>query len=352
MNKLIFLNKLKSLSLGIDDLFKKTSMGAIKYHHAVSAVYQSIYLLIENDQSALREILGNLVDDRETIDLMRIVLREFVDEFNTAGTDDQKLNRAYTNFKVLDKDGRFPLRIESTPKSSAFRGHLTVTDSFNIKAPLEIGKLVNVTLTIDPNDAAKMVDVVKDQLEAIGLVIGRLTGTQDTTERHVSLALRLPYTADLGLVVNKINTEINSLTFTTAAKLNIVTPTDIRTSESAVEVVSDSSCNVLQKWQELIYTAAGLPGNKLPALHITHGNRPIKPSSVDDIAKLHAITPKLGQVLGAYGLDLPAALSAYHEKLGKTKEASIVSSSTLFSGEKIAPNNSASDKLPSLGFNQ
>jgi len=321
MQHLIILNKLKSFALGLDAFFKKQTQKSIKYHHAISAVYQSTLELMQaREINKLRDILGDAVDDHEAMALMQVVLSEFVEGFIAAGIDDQALSRVSNNFKILDKEGRFPLYIDPIPAISSFSGRVIITDSFDSKAQLEEGKLVNVTMTIDRKDAAALVEVVRAQLEAMGLVVGRLTGTDDTVERHVSFALRIPYTSALGEIVAKLNDEMPNFTFSTAAKLKIVTPPDIRTSQSALELLDNRSCEILHQWQVTLHEAAGQFGNKLPPLHITHGNSPIMPASTDEIAILRIHTSgTLDNVLSQYGLDLAAAFEMYQAQIVKNK---------------------------------
>lgn len=310
MNHLVILNKLKSLALGVDTLFKETKAGDIKFHHAVAAVYQSVFNLMESENfDALREIFGEAADDCESMGLMRQVLSEFVDGFVAAGTDEAALNRVYNDFRILDKEGRFPLRIEPTEESSIFHGHIVVTNSFNIEAPVEVDTLVNVTLTIDRADASQLVAVIRPQLQSIGLIEGRLTGTQDTQERHVSLALRIPYNEMLGQEVEKINNQLRKMTLSTAAELKVVTPTDIRTKMSALGLLTSESCEILHSWQAAIHKAAKKEGNRLPALCITHGNCPVEPAGFEDLAKLRAYAPQMDSILEQYRLDLARAFS-------------------------------------------
>jgi len=321
MNHLFMLNKLKSLALGLDEFFKKNGQPSIKFHQATSAVYQSAYKIIQGGSHvSLQAIFGDFSDDKVSMELMEAVLGEFVDSFVAAGTDDMALNRASYNFRILDQEGRFPLRIEPEKSSSDFQGRVVVTSAFNVDTKPNVGELVNVSLSINPDDAEKLVDIVREQLEAIGLVIGRLTSTDNKIERHVSLALRIPFSNALNETVNALNNEINSHVFRTAGQLKVVTPTDIRTSQSAVELLDENTCKILRQWQIMLHESAGQVGNKLPPLHITHGNSPIQPASINEISELQIHSGEiLEKTLEEYGLNLSAAYESYDLNSSKSR---------------------------------
>lgn len=335
-NKVEALNKLKSLSLGLDTFLKKSGIETVKFHHVASVVYQSIFALInENNLSVLKDIFGDYFDDKNNLELMRVVLSKFVEGFIAAGIDDELLNRAYNNYHILDEDGRFPLVFEKTQKSTSFGGQFVIQHSFATDAPFKQKELVNVQFIIDPNAAAQLVEVVRKKLESIGLVIGRLTGKEDTTERHVSLALRIPYSQELAALVDHLNTKINKLTFRTAAMLKITTPPDIRTACSAVDLLDESSefsFSTLKEWQEEIHKVAGKRGNDLPPLHVTHGNSPIVPARIEEIEALRQLTPTFDAVCNLYGIDFSSALKKNSvEALSKAKS----STSGIFAQNKM-----------------
>lgn len=315
MSKLNMFNQIKSLAFGLDGLFKSTGQTNVKFHQVTAAVFLAIYEKMEaHDLDALREIFGDAINNSAELESMRIFLADVVTGIKAA-KDDRALNDVMNNYRYVDQPGRFPSYITDEPARSQFKGRLVINHSYQKKEILEPGDTVNVVLTIDGTDATQLVRVVLKQLEDLGLVVGRLTSTTDTAERHVSFGLRMQYTDELGVLVRHLNeTVLPTLTLETVAKLQVVTPMDIRTSRSAISLLSDETCAVLQELQKQIYQATGDTGNQLPRLHITHGNSPIQAGSVSDIAKLRNFAPTVDTALSGYGLDLAAALEKKREQ--------------------------------------
>ena len=171
------------------------------------------------------------------------------------------------------------------------------------------GDIVNVQLRVRERDAQQLVDSIKPQLEQLGMVVGRLTSTDDTTERHVSLGLRMRLTEELKELVWNINKEVMGLKFKTAGKMNVVTPMDIRSRRSAISLLSNTTIEVLKEIQIQLHKTTGNAGNKLPPLHITHGNMPIKPASLSELMQLRQLFPTIDEHLKTFGLDLSKALA-------------------------------------------
>ena len=318
-------NIMKSDALGLDVLFKTNGQNHVKFHLVAAAIYQTIYdLMTSKDDDALRQIFGDLVHENDAMQVMQQLITDVVFAAR-ASTTDTELNDVMNNFRFVDKPERFQSRIEpeiiATSFKPTFKGHLVINHAYKHKDTLEPGDIVNVVLTLDEADADNMVEEIHCQLESLGLEIGRLTGTTNTSERHVSLALRIPYTKDLGDLVLSMNDELlqpieifTSNTplrrfFSTAGELQIVTPMDIRTSCSAVSLLKrNSAYSVLENMQRMIHYVAKIKGNSLPPLHITHGNKPIIPANAERLKQVFDAAPVLKTYLENYNLDLVTAI--------------------------------------------
>lgn len=310
-NRLNMFNTLKGLALGLDACFKANNQSHVKYHLVASAVYQAIYDLFEaEDMDALRAIFGNVIEDQHTLHVMRSMVIDIVEEAQAAQSD-SSLNNVLNNWRTVDQKGRFQSYVINEPEVSTFRGRVVINHSYQKKPVFETGDVVNVVLTIDRRDVAALVQTVKPQLQELGLEVGRLTGTTDTDERHVSLGLRMPYTEKLAEVVGHMNEKVlPQLTFKTAAQLRVVTPMDIRSSRSAISLLDEDTVHMLQQLQKEIVQASGNTGNQLPQLHITHGNSPIAPVSLSELERLRHLAPRIDAHLKAFNLDLPTAIAS------------------------------------------
>lgn len=353
MTTLAMFNQLKSIALGLDSLFKSTGQTQVKFHQVNAAVFLAVakkleefetnYLKYHSDPVAVakdigtadlnhaaefikyhkrgekRAVLIKLFGDNvhETSDEEVDALCDFIHDVARgieSASDDRALNNVMNNYRYVDMPGRFPSYIDDEPQRSSFKGHLVINHSYQKKDTLEPGDTVNIVLTIDRGDATALVHVVQPQLEALGLVVGRLTSTTDTAERHVSFGLRMSYTAELGQLVQRLNDDVlPQMTLETAAQLQVVTPMDIRTSRSAISLLSPETCERLRALQQQVYAASGATGNDLPRMHITHGNSPITAASHDDILAFLDKTylqweSALHPALEHYGLNLRDAL--------------------------------------------
>ena len=334
-------------------MFKSTGQTNVKFHQASAAVFLAVakkleefeqnYLKYHSDPVKVAEqihtsdlnhavefiayhkrnekkgVLSKIFGDNlhgtseEELDAMYDFISDVAHGIQNA-SDDRALNNVMNNYRYVDQTGRFPSYIDEEPRRAQFKGRLVINHSYQKKDTFEHGDTVNIVLTLDRGDASSLVDVVQPQLEALGLIVGRLTSTTDTAERHVSFGLRMSYTHELGQLVQKLNTQVlPNMILETAAQLQVVTPMDIRTSRSAISLLSPETCELLRTLQHQIYVASGAPGNDLPRMHITHGNSPIIAATHDDILAFLDNTrvdweSALHSALEQYGLNLKDAL--------------------------------------------
>lgn len=340
--KLTIFNTLKQYAYGLDGLFKATGQSGVKFHQVSAAVFcTALDILNTKNLDLLRTIFGDVVNEPEALEAMHTFISDVVAGIKTA-SDDQALNNVMNNYRYVDQAGRFPSYIIDEPSSFQFKGRLVINHSYQKKETFDVGDIVNVVLTLDRTDAGQLVSTLREQLEGLGLEVGRLTSTTDTAERHVSLALRIPYTDELCELVKCLNeTVIPALTLETAAKLQVVTPMDIRTSRSAISLVSDTTSKSLHSIQQQVYQAAGREGNQLPRLHITHGNSPVQPAVFSKIAQLHEVAPSIDEALSSYGLNLADALDKHHEQTRVKIACSMWKSETDDEEQVVADTNAA-----------
>ncbi|MDF1685074.1 MAG: hypothetical protein P1U36_10525 [Legionellaceae bacterium] len=350
-SKLKIFNALKQYAYGLDGLFKAAGQTDVKFHQVSAAMHATLLDIITSQNiEALRSILGDVVDDSAALAAMSELFSDVVDGTNSAATDAEK-NNVLNNYRLVDRDDRFKSYIEKEPATSSFQGQLVINHSFKKKDTLEVGDIVNVVLTINHDDATHLVGVVQAQLEALGLVVGRLTGTANTTERHVSLLLRATFSDELAACVSDINKQLSELSFQTAGDLRVVTPMDIRTSRSAISLVAEESVERLKVFQEMLATAAGYAGNQLPQLHITHGNSPVTPASLSELQVLQAHAPSIHEHLGKFGLDFNTALEVEQEKLMlKTASMSVAPTPSLKTKEAPSKQTTRAFSIGGINF--
>lgn len=304
-----FLTQGKAFAFGLDALFKETSQTNVKYHQVTAAYYQALYdVFLENDKETIINIFGKKANNVHALQTYRSLVIDIVNDIKEAKTD-IALNKVLNDHLFVDQEGRFPKKIEHYSKPSAFSGQLVIRHAFKEKDKESFQKndIVNVVLTINEEDIPSLVDPIKEPLLSFGVTEGRLTGTDDSKERHVSLALRVPYSSELRRVIDELNTRINTLRFRTSGNLLVVTPMDIRTSCSVLSEIEPDSEAHLKLLQHEIYSALENRGNNLPQMHITQGNAKTKPSTKQEIARLYEILPSLGEHLASYHLDLEKA---------------------------------------------
>lgn len=166
----------------------------------------------------------------------------------------------------------------------------------------------NVVLTINLKDLPAVIEPIRESLLTFDVKEGRLTGTNDSEERHVSLALRIPYSLELISIVGTLNRRIKSHTFKTSGNLVVVTPMDIRTGCSVLSEISPESEKLFKELQHELYATLENTGNNLPPMHITQGNAKIRPAGEEEMINLHKALPTLEEHLSNYNLELEEAI--------------------------------------------
>ncbi|OGT06276.1 MAG: hypothetical protein A2X78_01365 [Gammaproteobacteria bacterium GWE2_37_16] len=309
-----FFSAIKSVALGMDACLKANGQKDVKFHQVYSSVILAIRPLLESHPHEVYELF-HLNEDPEITGKMLGFLRQQEGLINAAGLDDVRLNAAVSGGPV------FPLIDQLVPVTfidesvSQFRGELKISASFDAKkaiADIKPGEAVNIRLSLNPDDARRITE--NSHVEQLGFKQGRLTSTEDTTERHVSIALRTPFRPEVLNFIEAKNRQLRERAFETAGKQKIVVPPDIRTQVSILTLISQSS---IQAIEELRKEVAGLApgGNKLPPLHITQGNMPVEPASPETLLRLRNLTEIHENYLHQFHLDLDAAIphfSALH----------------------------------------
>lgn len=303
-----FLDKGKELMLGLDGLFKEAGQNHVKYHQVAASVYLALYdAFAQNDKKALTMIFGNKVKNVHAMQTYRSLIIDIVTDIKNAKTD-VEINKVLNNYLFVDQEGRFPKKIEHYAEPSLFSGTIVIRPAFNQKVFLKNGDIVNVVLTINLKDLPAVIEPIRESLLTFGVKEGRLTGTNDSEERHVSLALRIPYSLELKNIVETLNRRIKIHTFKTSGNLVVVTPMDIRTGCSVLSEISPESEKLFKELQRELYATLENTGNNLPPMHITQGNAKIRPAGEEEMINLHKVFPTLEEHLSNYNLALEEAI--------------------------------------------
>lgn len=328
------LNILKSVAFTADAKFKEDGQDKVRYHHLDAAVALAVldYLKAGKNPTFL---FGE--QPPEVIAQLMSFLESKAKDIESA-SDDRTLNAAVFGgpaFKLID--AYFPIEYIDE-KSSSFRGHVVINSSFGDE--IKEGTLVNVALRLDEESKGSVTASAKAAIESSlqfkDATIGRLTGTKDLEERHVTLGARLPYTKALGELVAKINAE-GGLMGKTVGKLKVVVPPDIRAQFSAVSMVDDETIRTIQPLQREITLAAGAEGNKLPPLHVTQANKFVEIDH-EKLAVFERLT-SIAEKLKSYGLNLPSTVTPIASDAMISGGAGSVSSLGIFggAGDSVAP---------------
>ncbi|MGD2170292.1 MAG: hypothetical protein PVI40_08645 [Chlamydiota bacterium] len=274
------INQMKSVALSANQRIKDLHPEAnVRIHQVVAAVMLATQKYF-TEGGDLAMLFGPLKEEAQA-DLFSWLDRTCKNI--QSAKDDRMLNAALFGLPGCENNDRFFPIEELEEKQVSFHGRIEVWPSFGRK--IEIGRLVNVILHLD-NDSAKAVTIsashaIYNSPNLSGAAIGRLTSTADLMERHISLALRIPYTEKLQSYVDRLNAEnekhdSSNLTGKTSGKIHILVPPDIRAQISAVSMLAQETIDRFQPIQNAITIAAGKKGNRLPRLHITQANIPVK----------------------------------------------------------------------------
>ena len=311
------INHLKQLALTVDTLLKKDAQNHVKFHQADAAVTKAALEAINTNNS---EILSLLEINDENRDEIKTLLEYKSQQISAAG-DEKALNNAVFGGGIFGYfDAIFPKKSVAEEKTR-FMGKLEISPATQDREIRE-GSLVNVTVVLDRSSAIAVTQCAGTAISAfnreyqLGLQTGRLTSLADTEQRHVSLALRAPYSEALQATVGQLDRDFfipadeeKRFVGSTRGELVLVLPPDIRAAFSTISSLDEQTkVKLLDVQQKIAATLQG-QGNKLPPLHITQSNMPI----TIDARRLMAFnrSTTLHALLSQFNLNLNKAIDAF-----------------------------------------
>ncbi len=220
---------IKSLAYGSDGLFKEAKQNSVKFHEVDAAVALSVLELIEEDRIPIfSTILGVDKISPKALENLTTFLKNKASRIRAA-KDPRELNSAvFSGEAYTDLDKLLPPTFIDE-NAEGFRGYYIITPAITKKEvdeEFEDGESVNVSLTLSPKSTEGVTEAATQSIQGYGLELGRLTGTGDSKERHVSLLLRVPYCNDLRAHIDHLNENADKIVVprNLAAILAAITP--------------------------------------------------------------------------------------------------------------------------------
>ena len=333
------LKEVKELALAIDTLFKDDykkgdPRGGILYPQAFAAAMLMVLNSVEGDAKRIYDQLDSsyLASQKNKLSLGQIneayrdfdTIRTFapmehVPEKSTSFEGEFEIRLSHIRLETVQKELKIGQWVQdkngetkTLTAKEVERLKSSTFENFNKEISLVEGELVNVAIKLTTESSVKIRDAAASVIEPRGFKVGRLTGLKETKaeeERHVTLGLRMPYTRQMQEDIDKQKKFIGR----TAGRLDLVTPSHIRTGASAVSMLDKRTEKSLILIQEKLQSKRS---DKLPPLHITQGNMPIKASSLEKLKKVikDSDPQQAKEFLKSQGLDLDDTISRIQER--------------------------------------